>query len=132
VKTFAIPSSRHTARKNFAENCAQLSVSAYRGGPYAKTQCSQNAFAMARAEMTRSGTVRVNLEKRTVMTSRNLFPCYVLGSGSRISRETYSRGSAAGNSLRKLVRLRSLIRFFAQIAHFLTVSATSAAIVRQN
>jgi hypothetical protein len=91
----------------------------------------QKASATAKAEIVLSGTVRVSLENRYVITSKKRFPCFVLGRGPRMSMETYSSGSEAGKSFRNEVRARSLILFFAHIAHCLTVSATSCAILGQ-
>jgi hypothetical protein len=129
--TFSIPSSRHNARKNLAANCGPLSVRTCLGGPYVNTQCSQNAFATIYAVVILRGTVPVSLENRSVMTKRNWFPCVVFGSGHSRSIETYSNGEEAGNSFRKLVLFRCLIRFRAHASQFRTVSATSTAVFFQ-
>jgi hypothetical protein len=126
-----MPSSRQTARKNFAANCAPLSVRIYRGGPYENTQALQNSFATLSAVIVLSGPVRVNFENRSVITNKNLFPCSFLGRGPRMSMDTYSHGDDVGKNFRKEVRLRSLTRFFAQMGHWQIVSDTSAAICFQ-
>jgi hypothetical protein len=104
--------------ETLAVKCSPLSVRTETSGPYTYAQWSQNAQATDSAVTIRRGTVLVTLEYRSLINNKKRFPCFVRGSGPRMSMATDSRGLFAGNSLSGFVFLFYDIRFRAQSSHF--------------
>ena len=118
----------HTRRKKCVTNCDYLSESSVAGASYLNTQCSTNATATSYAVIRFRGTTCVNLLKRSEITSVNMNPRELFGSGPMMSMANELSGAVAGKSFISLAFLRRRSLFLAHGVHSRTVALMSDAL----
>ena len=97
VKRLVTRNMVQTRWKKSATNWEPLSETRESGVPYLNTQSLTKAIATSSVLMRLSGVTCVNFEKRSVITRRNLYPAFDVGSGPKMPIATHFSGFVGGN-----------------------------------